>query len=141
MADIHHTVGSRVWVQDEAEGWVKADVQKVDADHVIVKTATGQERKCRPEDCPLQNPDDRGVEVRPPPHALPAAPGRPAPAPVGAMAQQRGSDCLLRSWDPCAGAAPLSPGPPGRPMPGIGAPALTSWLPFLAGYDPSTLPA
>lgn len=63
MADIVHAVGSKVWVADDAEGWAKAEVTKVAPDHIMVKVQSGEERKCKPEDCPLQNPDDRGVEV------------------------------------------------------------------------------
>lgn len=65
-----HTIGSKVWVRDDGESWLKAEVLKVGADGTLtVRTATGQEKKqLKADDCPLQNPDiganKNGVEVR-----------------------------------------------------------------------------
>lgn len=65
MATVIHTVGSRVWVKDDKESWVKAEVQKLEGDQLIVALEEGGElRKVQPEDAPLQNTDTRGVEVR-----------------------------------------------------------------------------
>lgn len=64
-ATVIHTVGSRVWVKDAQESWVKAEVQKLEANQLIVALEEGGElRKVDPEDAPLQNTDTRGVEVR-----------------------------------------------------------------------------
>lgn len=63
-ATVIHTVGSKVWVRDDAESWVKAEVQKIERDVLIVALEEGGElRKVNPEDAPLQNVDSRGVEV------------------------------------------------------------------------------
>lgn len=63
-ATLIHTVGSKVWVRDDAESWVKAEVQKIEKDVLIVALEEGGElRKVNPEDAPLQNVDSRGVEV------------------------------------------------------------------------------
>lgn len=59
-----HTVGTRVWVADPAEGWVKAEVVEVLPNEVAIKLQTGQARKCKATDLPLQNPGKYGVEVR-----------------------------------------------------------------------------
>jgi hypothetical protein len=65
MSVVIHSTGSRVWVKDQVESWVKAEVVKVENDHLLVRLEeTGEERKCNPDDCPLQNQDTRGVEVR-----------------------------------------------------------------------------
>lgn len=63
MAAETHTVGSRVWVKDADESWIKGEVQRLE-DGLVVKTEKGSEVKAKPEDLPLQNPDARGVEVR-----------------------------------------------------------------------------
>jgi myosin-5 len=64
-ATIIHTVGTRVWIKEEKEAWIKGEVIKVENDYVLVRTeATGVEVKCKPEDAPLQNPhNNRGVDV------------------------------------------------------------------------------
>ena len=60
----HHTAGSLVWVQDQAEGWVKGVVQRVVGDKLEIKAESGTQLTSRPEDAPLQNPSSRmGVEV------------------------------------------------------------------------------
>lgn len=60
-----HSVGSKVWIKDPVESWVKAEVVQLDGDQLTVKVEeTGDTRKCAAEDCPLQNLDARGVEVR-----------------------------------------------------------------------------
>jgi hypothetical protein len=60
-----HSVGSKVWIKDPVESWVKAEVVQLDGDQLTVKVEeTGDIRKCAAEDCPLQNLDARGVEVR-----------------------------------------------------------------------------
>ncbi|GLC68235.1 hypothetical protein PLESTF_000665000 [Pleodorina starrii] len=63
-ATIIHTVGTRVWIRDEKEAWIKGEVVKVEENYVLVRTeATGMEVKCKPEDAPLQNPhNNRGVD-------------------------------------------------------------------------------
>ncbi|EFJ44389.1 type XI myosin heavy chain MyoA [Volvox carteri f. nagariensis] len=63
-ATIIHTVGTRVWIRDEKEAWIKGEVVRVEEDYVLVRTeATGVEVKCKPEDAPLQNPhNNRGVD-------------------------------------------------------------------------------
>ena len=62
-ATVVHTTGTRVWVRDDADSWIKAEVLKVDGDELQVRTEKGKESRFRPEDCPLQNPETRGVEV------------------------------------------------------------------------------
>lgn len=61
-ATIVHTVGTRVWVKDDADSWIKADVLKVEGDELLVKTEKNDERRVKQSDCPLQNPDVNGVE-------------------------------------------------------------------------------
>lgn len=59
-----HTLGSKVWVADAEDGWVKGDVVKVDKGNLIVRTSKGSTSTYKPEDCPLQNPQTAGgVEV------------------------------------------------------------------------------
>lgn len=59
-----HTVGSRVWLKDTEEGWIKGEVLKLhEDDAVIVKMENGDEKVFREEEIPLQNPGVRGVEV------------------------------------------------------------------------------
>lgn len=61
-----HTVGTKSWIKDNAEGWIKCDVVKVDPGLLTVKTERGDVLQAKPEDCPLQNPLARaGVEVGP----------------------------------------------------------------------------
>ncbi len=64
-ATIIHTVGTKVWIRDEKEAWIKGEVVKVLDDAVLVKAEdSGAEVKCKPEDAPLQNPhNNRGVDV------------------------------------------------------------------------------
>ncbi|KAG2451764.1 hypothetical protein HYH02_003543 [Chlamydomonas schloesseri] len=59
-----HTVGSKVWIRDEKEAWIKGEAIKVEDDFLVVKTeASGAEVKCKSEDAPLQNPhNNRGVD-------------------------------------------------------------------------------
>ncbi len=60
-----HTVGSRVWVRDDAESWIKAEVVRLDGpSSIVVKAESGRELKAKADDLPLQNPEARGVEVR-----------------------------------------------------------------------------
>lgn len=59
------TIGSRVWVKDPEEAWVKAEVLKVDAGNALLRLEDSkQERKVVSSECFLQNPGNRGVEVR-----------------------------------------------------------------------------
>lgn len=59
-----HTLGSKVWVNDAVEGWVKGDVVKVEKGSLNVSTEKGSIKAYKPEDCPLQNPQTAGgVEV------------------------------------------------------------------------------
>ena len=62
---IVHTVGSKVWIKEEKEAWIKGEVIKVEDDFLVVKAeASGAEVKCKSEDAPLQNPhNNRGVDV------------------------------------------------------------------------------
>lgn len=60
-----HTLGSKVWVNDAVEGWVKGDVVKVEKGSLKVSTEKGSIRAYKPEECPLQNPQTAGgVEVQ-----------------------------------------------------------------------------
>lgn len=60
-----HTLGSKVWVNDAVEGWVKGDVVKVEKGTLKVSTEKGSIKAYKPEECPLQNPQTAGgVEVR-----------------------------------------------------------------------------
>jgi len=60
-----HTLGSKVWVNDAKEGWVKGDVVKVEKGTLKVSTEKGSIKAYKPEECPLQNPQTAGgVEVR-----------------------------------------------------------------------------
>ena len=64
VSDVH-TVGSKVWVRDGQESWLKGDViDASDGDWLIVKTEHGDQRKVKADDCPLQNQESRGAEVR-----------------------------------------------------------------------------
>lgn len=59
-----HTLGSKVWVNDAVEGWVKGDVVKVERGSLNVSTEKGSIKAYKPEECPLQNPQTAGgVEV------------------------------------------------------------------------------
>ena len=63
MSDVH-TVGSRVWVRDEADSWKKGEVIKLEGESLVIKVEGGQQVSCKPEEAPIQNPDTRGgVEV------------------------------------------------------------------------------
>ncbi len=59
-----HTSGSKVWIHDAGESWVRGEVKKVEGDQIVVTTETGKTLKLKPDDAPLQNFDSRGVEVR-----------------------------------------------------------------------------
>jgi hypothetical protein len=60
-----HTIGSKVWVRDEAEGWVRGEVIKLEGDNLLVALEDIKETRKVPQDqAPLQNNDTRGVEVR-----------------------------------------------------------------------------
>lgn len=60
-----HTVGSKVWVRDEVEGWVRGEVIRLEGDSVVVELEEGgAQLKVAQNDAPLQNSDARGVEVR-----------------------------------------------------------------------------
>lgn len=66
------TAGSDVWLNDAAEGWLKARVKKIDGKKATVQTENGDEREADIEALPLQNSDGRsGVEVCPPLTCLP----------------------------------------------------------------------
>lgn len=64
MASETHTVGSKVWVRDNTESWIKGEVLRVEDGGalLVVKTEHGNVQS-KPEDLPLQNPDVQGVEV------------------------------------------------------------------------------
>ncbi|KAL0034959.1 hypothetical protein WJX79_002631 [Trebouxia sp. C0005] len=55
-----HTLGSKVWVNDAVEGWVKGDVVKVEKGSLKVSTEKGSIKAYKPEECPLQNPQTAG---------------------------------------------------------------------------------
>lgn len=59
-----HTIGSRVWVEDGVEGWVKAKVVALGPTDITVALEDGTSRTCKAQDLPLQNPGTYGVEVR-----------------------------------------------------------------------------
>jgi hypothetical protein len=60
-----HTQGTRVWVRDQANSWVKGEVLKIDGGNLSVRVEGGETVKCKPEEAHMQNPDSRGgVEVR-----------------------------------------------------------------------------
>lgn len=59
------TIGSRVWVKDPEEAWVKAEVLKVEGTNAVVQLEDiKQQRSIVASECFLQNPGNRGVEVR-----------------------------------------------------------------------------
>ncbi|RMZ56348.1 hypothetical protein APUTEX25_004705, partial [Auxenochlorella protothecoides] len=57
-----HTIGSRVWVEDGVEGWVKAKVVALGPTDITVALEDGTSRTCKAQDLPLQNPGTYGVE-------------------------------------------------------------------------------
>lgn len=60
-----HAVGSKVWIRDTQNGWIAADVQKIEGTTLTVKVdGTGELRTAATDDAPLQNEDANGVEVR-----------------------------------------------------------------------------
>ena len=59
-----HAVGSRVWVQDKQDAWVKGAVTALDGDSVTVRLENGEQRKIVAVDCPRQNTEGRPEEVR-----------------------------------------------------------------------------
>lgn len=65
MASSIHTSGSKVWLQDPSEAWVKAEVVKVLPDGTLSLRLedSNADKTCAADDCPLQNPGNRGVEV------------------------------------------------------------------------------
>lgn len=58
-----HAVGSRVWVKDKAEAWMKAEVVALDGENVKVRTESGEDRTEKALDCPRQNVESRPEEV------------------------------------------------------------------------------
>lgn len=58
-----HAVGSKVWVKDPKEAWLKADVIALDGEFVKVRTEQGDERREKGDDCPRQNVESRPEEV------------------------------------------------------------------------------
>eukprot|EP01025_Chloroclados_australasicus_P055566 TRINITY_DN6759_c0_g1_i2.p1 TRINITY_DN6759_c0_g1~~TRINITY_DN6759_c0_g1_i2.p1 ORF type:complete len:1608 (-),score=236.01 TRINITY_DN6759_c0_g1_i2:671-5494(-) len=62
VSDVH-TVGSQVWVKDDALGWVKGEVKQIlDAKKLLVTVEGGKEKTVSADDSPLQNPGSMGVE-------------------------------------------------------------------------------
>lgn len=60
-----HTVGSKVWLRDLEEGWVRGEVLCLgENDKLIVRMEDGTEHSFDESEIPLQNPGERGVEVR-----------------------------------------------------------------------------
>ena len=97
-----HTVGSRVWLANDKDGFVRGEVIQLDGPKLRVKLEDGSEKDCAEEEIPLQNPGQQiqGVEVgaacaapcwdhdgeevagscaRPFAHPCPAHPPTPAP--------------------------------------------------------------
>ena len=63
MSALALTVGSEVWVEDEAEAWLKATVTKIDGTTVTIEDENGLERvveEATEEKLPLQNPRGKG---------------------------------------------------------------------------------
>lgn len=59
-----HSVGSRVWLADSNQGWVKGEVVRIEDNvNIAVILEDGTERLCSQDEVPLQNPGIRGVEV------------------------------------------------------------------------------
>ena len=62
-----HTIGTRVWVGHEMDSWAKGEVIKLEGGSLVIKVEGGEQKKCKPEEAPIQNPDTRGgVEVSTP---------------------------------------------------------------------------
>ena len=59
-----HAVGSKVWVPDKNEAWLKAEVIALDGDFVKVRTELDDERRVKQDECPRQNLESRPEEVR-----------------------------------------------------------------------------
>lgn len=59
-----HAVGSKVWVKDPKEAWLKGDVIALDGEYVKVKTEQGDVRREKGLECPRQNLESRPEEVR-----------------------------------------------------------------------------
>jgi myosin-5 len=59
-----HSVGSKIWLRCESEGWIRGQVVRFDDtnDKVIVSMDDGSEHALDENDVPLQNPGERGVE-------------------------------------------------------------------------------
>ena len=60
-----HTVGSRVWLANDKDGFMRGEVIRLDGPKLRVKLEDGSEKDCAEEEIPLQNPDQQiqGVEV------------------------------------------------------------------------------
>ena len=59
-----HTIGSSVWLRDNVEGWAKGRVLAVNGKELSVETEAGAKVTVLAAECPLQNLESRGVEVR-----------------------------------------------------------------------------
>ncbi|WIA40194.1 hypothetical protein OEZ86_013582 [Tetradesmus obliquus] len=65
-ATVIHTVGSKVWVPDPAESWIKAAVQKIEEGKdgagvlIVALEENGELRRVPASDAPLQNVETRG---------------------------------------------------------------------------------
>lgn len=58
-----HSVGSKIWLRDLQEGWVRGEVLRLGNDNeLIVRMEDGTEQKFQESEIPLQNPGERGVE-------------------------------------------------------------------------------
>eukprot|EP00210_Caulerpa_lentillifera_P001139 g1097.t1 len=57
-----HAIGSKVWVHDDKEAWLKAEVIALDGEYVKVRTEFGDERREKGVDCPRQNLETRPEE-------------------------------------------------------------------------------
>ncbi len=56
------TVGTKVWLKDEQQSWVRGEVLKVAGSELLVQVTNGREVRVKQSDCCLQNVDEE-VEV------------------------------------------------------------------------------
>ena len=63
MAATLHVVGSKIWLRDLQEGWVRGEILRLGSDDkLIVRMEDGTEQSFEESEIPLQNPGERGVE-------------------------------------------------------------------------------
>lgn len=60
-----HTMGTRVWVQDNADSWMRGTVAQVDGDNLLVALEGGRRATYKADKAHMQNPETAGgVGVR-----------------------------------------------------------------------------